>query len=117
MKLALHYRKLWKNLKYKNRRYRKRIKNLEKGIYEDLGINEKDELIKKLTHKVEIRDKRIKKLNLEAQRYFDCAMDLINEKNIILDWLESKNNITLQQHKTIEPVIKVQEVIDKIKED
>lgn len=46
------------------------------------------------------------------QGKFDAMMDKLE----LINWLESKNNITLQQHKTIEPVIKVQEVIDKIKE-
>lgn len=46
------------------------------------------------------------------QGKFDAMMDKLE----LINWLESKNNITLQQHKTIEPVIKIQEVIDKIKE-
>ena len=46
------------------------------------------------------------------QGKFDSMMD----KMQLLNWLESKNKIILQQHKIVEPVIKVQEVIDKIKE-
>lgn len=42
---------------------------------------------------------------------------LKNNWNELLNWLESKNKIILQQHKIVEPVIKIQEVIDKIKED
>lgn len=45
------------------------------------------------------------------QGKFDAMMDKLE----LINWLESKNNITLQQHKIVEPVIKVQEVIDKIK--
>lgn len=51
-------------------------------------------------------------INGLEQGKFDAMMDKLE----LINWLESKNNITLQQHKTIEPVIKVQEVIDKIKE-
>lgn len=46
----------------------------------------------------------------------DEIENLQQEKQELINWLESKNNITLTQHKTIEPVIKIQEVIDKIKE-
>lgn len=46
------------------------------------------------------------------QGKFDAMMDKIQ----LLNWLESKNKIILQQHKIIEPTIKVQNVIDKIKE-
>lgn len=50
-------------------------------------------------------------------KYANKSIDkLEHQKQELINWLESKNNITLQQHKTIEPVIKVQEVIDKIKE-
>lgn len=52
----------------------------------------------------------------EAQKVIDYIINLDHQKQELINWLESKNNITLTQHKTIEPVIKVQEVIDKIKE-
>lgn len=39
-----------------------------------------------------------------------------HKKQELINWLESKNKIILQQHNIVEPVIKVQEVIDKIKE-
>ena len=48
--------------------------------------------------------------------YFGKYCDLKDNKIQLLNWLESKNKIILQQHKIVEPVIKVQEVIDKIKE-
>ena len=44
------------------------------------------------------------------------SVAIINKKQELINWLESKNKIILQQHKIVEPVIKVQEVIDKIKE-
>ena len=47
------------------------------------------------------------------QGKFDAMMNKLG----LLNWLESKNKIILQQHKIVEPVIKVQDVIDKIKED
>ena len=53
-------------------------------------------------------------------RYCSYVLEIIKlqkQKQDLLNWLESKNNITLQQHNIVKPVIKVQDVIDKIKED
>ena len=53
-------------------------------------------------------------------RYCSYVLEIIKlqkQKQDLLNWLESKNNITLQQHNIVKPVIKVQGVIDKIKED
>lgn len=44
--------------------------------------------------------------------HFDIYINTVR----LLKWLKNKNKITLQQHKIVEPTIKVQEVIDKIKE-
>lgn len=46
------------------------------------------------------------------QGHFDESIKIC----LLLNWLEDKNKITLQQHKIVEPTIKVQKVIDKIKE-
>ena len=54
-------------------------------------------------------DLHIQKLQQQNQKYKEVIEELIN-------WLESKNKIILQQHNIVEPVIKIQEVIDKIKE-
>ena len=71
----------------------------------------------------------LKKENNRAMEYEEYYKDLCDkmlvsysklqqqeQKLQLINWLESKNKIKLQQHKTIEPTIKVQEVIDKIKE-
>ena len=47
----------------------------------------------------------------------DDYIKLQQQKQELINWLESKNKIILQQHKIVEPVIRVKDVIDKIKED
>ena len=52
-------------------------------------------------------------------RYCSYELEIIKlqqEKQELINWLESKNKIELQQHKIVEPTIKVQEVLDRIKE-
>ena len=58
---------------------------------------------------ISIYEKNIKQLQQKNKKYKEVIEELIN-------WLESKNKIILQQHNIVEPVIKIQEVIDKIKE-
>lgn len=75
IKYMFHYRKLWKNQKNKNKKLLKKIAKLEQGIYEEKGFSAKDELIEKLQKKIKAKDSRIKKLNLECQKYFDMLME------------------------------------------
>lgn len=78
----------------------------------------------KLKDEIKSLYKAITKLRLRRtkwkNRYCNEKYLLRKEKKKeqeLLNWLESKNKIILQQHNIVEPVIKVQEVIDKIKED
>ena len=70
-----HYRGLWKHQKNRNKQLTKRINRLTKNISEDLKLDITNEEIRKLRLKVNALEKRIVKLNLEAQRYFDLLMD------------------------------------------
>ena len=54
IKEMFNYRKLWKNQKNKNKRLTKKVNRLKKQVI---------------------------KTNLEAQRYFDMLMEVLNEKD------------------------------------
>lgn len=73
------YRQLWKHQKNRNKQLTKRINRLTKNVSEDLKIDVTNEEIRKLRLKVNALERRIVKLNLEAQRYFDALMDQMNK--------------------------------------
>lgn len=75
LKYLLDYRKRWKHQKNRCKNLKKRINKLEKGIYEDLGFNEKDEIIRKQEKNITRKSNKIKKLQLEAQKYFDTMIE------------------------------------------
>ena len=81
IKEMLKYRQLWKHQKNRNKQLTKRINRLTKNISEDLKIDVTNEEIRKLRLKVNALERRIVKLNLEAQRYFDMLMDKLGSKN------------------------------------
>ena len=75
LKEIFHYRKLWKHQKNRNKQLTKRINRLTKNVSEDLKIDVTNEEIRKLRLKINSLERRIVKLNLEAQKYFDMLMD------------------------------------------
>ena len=79
IKQLFNYRKLWKHQKNRNKQLTKRINRLTKNVSEDLKIDVTNEEIRKLRLKVNALERRIVKLNLEAQRYFDALMDQMNK--------------------------------------
>lgn len=79
IKLVAKYRGLWKHQKNRNKQLTKRINRLTQNISEDLKLDITNEEIRKLRLKVNALEKRIVKLNLEAQRYFDLLMDQLNK--------------------------------------
>ena len=81
LKEIFNYRKLWKHQKNRNKQLTKRINRLTKNVSEDLKIDVTNEEIRKLRLKVNALERRIVKLNLEAQRYFDMLMDTIHNED------------------------------------
>lgn len=79
IKQLFNYRKLWKLQKNRNKQLTKRINRLTKNVSEDLKIDVTNEEIRKLRLKVEALERRIVKLNLEAQKYFDMLMEQLNK--------------------------------------
>lgn len=79
IKEMFRYRQLWKHQKNRNKQLTKRINRLTKNVSEDLKIDVTNEEIRKLRLKVNALERRIVKLNLEAQRYFDALMDQMNK--------------------------------------
>lgn len=75
LKEIFNYRKLWKHQKNRNKQLTKRINRLTKNVSEDLKIDVTNEEIRKLRLKINSLERRIVKLNLEAQKYFDMLMD------------------------------------------
>lgn len=75
IKKIFRYRQLWKHQKNRNKQLTKRINRLTKNISEDLKLDVTNEEIRKLRLKINSLERRIVKLNLEAQRYFDMLMD------------------------------------------
>lgn len=81
LKEIFNYRKLWKHQKNRNKQLTKRINRLTKNVSEDLKIDVTNEEIRKLRLKINSLERRIVKLNLEAQKYFDMLMNEIESRN------------------------------------
>lgn len=81
IKEMFNYRKLWKNQKNKNKRLTKKVNRLTNDVLEDLKIDVTNEEIRKLRLEVNRLKKQVIKTNLEAQRYFDMLMEVLNEKD------------------------------------
>lgn len=75
LKNIFNYRKLWKNQKNKNKRLRKKVNKLSTSLAEELKLDITNDEIRKLKQQVEVLNKQVKKLNLEAQMYFDLLME------------------------------------------
>ena len=70
-----NYRKLWKNQKNKNKRLRKKVNKLSTSLAEELKLDVTNDEIRKLKQQVQALNNQVKKLNLEAQKYFDLLME------------------------------------------
>lgn len=79
LKELFDYRKKYKYQKNKSKNLRKKVNKLSKGISEELKIDITNEEIRKLRLKVNALEKRIVKLNLEAQRYFDMLIEQLDK--------------------------------------
>ena len=83
----------------------------------DSKIQKYKERIEYLERSIERKEDKIRSIEDERVPYTNEYVDRLTKKNKdLIQWLESKNKIELQQHRVVEPVIKVQEVLDKIKE-
>ena len=75
IKNIFNYRKLWKNQKNKNKRLRKKVNKLSTSLAEELKLDVTNDEIRKLEQQVQALNNQVKKLNLEAQKYFDLLME------------------------------------------
>lgn len=75
LKNIFNYRKLWKNQKNKNKRLKKKVSKLSTSLAEELKLDITNDEIRKLKQQVQELNNRVKKLNLEAQKYFDLLIE------------------------------------------
>lgn len=75
LKNIFNYRKLWKNQKNKNKRLRRKVNKLSTSLAEELKLDITNDEIRKLKQQVQALNNQVKKLNLEAQKYFDLLME------------------------------------------
>lgn len=102
LKKQFKYRALWKHQKNRNKQLTKRINRLTKNVAEDLKLDVTNEEIRKLKSEVNSLKKQVIKANLEAQKYFDTLMDLMNDERI----LPKDNQCLREKLKAKEEVIK-----------
>ena len=70
-----NYRKRWKQQKNRNKRLTKKINKIETSIAEDLKLDITNDEIRKLKKQVNDLKNQVKKLNLEAQKYFEMLIE------------------------------------------
>ena len=75
IKQIFNYRKLWKHQKNRNKLLVKKINKMETSLAEDLRLDITNDEIRKLKQQVNALKNQVKKLNLEAQKYFDMLME------------------------------------------
>ena len=75
LKDLFNYRKRWKHQKNRNKLLVKKINKMETSLAEDLRLDITNDEIRKLKQQVNALKKQVKKLNLEAQKYFDMLME------------------------------------------
>lgn len=75
IKQLLDYRKRWKHQKNRNKRLRKKVNKLSTSLSEELKLDVTNDEIRKLKQQVQALNNQVKKLNLEAQKYFDLLME------------------------------------------
>ena len=74
IKEIFNYRKRWKQQKNRNKRLTKKINKIETSIAEDLKLDITNDEIRKLKKQVNDLKNQVKKLNLEAQKYFEMLI-------------------------------------------
>ena len=74
LKDLFNYRKRWKHQKNRNKLLVKKINKMETSLAEDLRLDITNDEIRKLKQQVNALKNQVKKLNLEAQKYFDMLM-------------------------------------------
>ena len=75
LKDLFNYRKRWKHQKNRNKLLVKKINKMETSLAEDLRLDITNDEIRKLKQQVNALKNQVKKLNLEAQKYFDMLME------------------------------------------
>ena len=75
IKEIFNYRKRWKQQKNRNKRLTKKINKIETSIAEDLKLDITNDEIRKLKKQVNDLKNQVKKLNLEAQKYFEILIE------------------------------------------
>lgn len=80
LKDLFNYRKRWKHQKNRNKLLVKKINKMETSIAEDLRLDITNDEIRKLKQQVNALKNQVKKLNLEAQKYFDMLMEKEKEE-------------------------------------
>lgn len=75
IKEIFNYRKRWKQQKNRNKRLTKKINKIETSIAEDLKLDITNDEIRKLKKQVNDLKNQVKKLNLEAQKYFEMLIE------------------------------------------
>ena len=75
IKEIFNYRKRWKQQKNRNKRLTKKINKIESSIAEDLKLDITNDEIRKLKKQVNDLKNQVKKLNLEAQKYFEMLIE------------------------------------------
>ena len=79
LKDLFNYRKRWKHQKNRNKLLVKKINKMETSLAEDLRLDITNDEIRKLKQQVNALKNQVKKLNLEAQKYFDMLMEILKE--------------------------------------
>ena len=75
IKEIFNYRKRWKQQKNRNKRLTNKINKIETSIAEDLKLDITNDEIRKLKKQVNDLKNQVKKLNLEAQKYFEMLIE------------------------------------------
>ena len=75
IKEIFNYRKRWKHQKNRNKRLTKKINKMKTSLAKDLRLDITNDEIRKLKQQVNALKNQVKKLNLEAQKYFDMLME------------------------------------------
>lgn len=85
LKDLFNYRKRWKHQKNRNKLLVKKINKMETSLAEDLRLDITNDEIRKLKQQVNDLKNQVKKLNLEAQKYFDMLMKKESIDSIVCD--------------------------------
>lgn len=81
IKEIFNYRKRWKHQKNRNKRLTKKINKMKTSLAKDLRLDITNDEIRKLKQQVNALKNQVKKLNLEAQKYFDMLMEKESSDN------------------------------------